>query len=101
MSDMLEKLLGVEKRATSVITAADAEAKQRVARTRGEAQKKHAALLKQKTAELESAVAAERERLAAERSSKSEEYRARLARMPVDRPAFQKSVRAVIDKGGE
>jgi vacuolar-type H+-ATPase subunit H len=100
MSDMLEKLLQAEKRAESVIVEAETGAKQRVAKARAEAQKKHAALLKTRAEEGEAAVAAERARLAAERTRKTDEYRAKLSATPVHREAFFKAVRGFMEKGG-
>lgn len=48
MSDMLEKLIGVEKSAAALLTEAEAEANRRRADARAEAQKKHVELLKEK-----------------------------------------------------
>ncbi len=53
MSDMLEKLLGVEKTATALLAEAEAEAARRKADARMESQKKHAELLKEKTSYLQ------------------------------------------------
>jgi vacuolar-type H+-ATPase subunit H len=100
MSDMLEKLLGVEKRAAALVTEAEAEAHRRVAQARGDAQKASAETLKKKTAEAEAAVAAERTRIAAEREQQNKAYREKLEGHAVDRAAFSRAVSAFVDKGG-
>lgn len=100
MSDMLEKLLGVEKNAARLLTEAEAEANRRRADARAEAQKKHAELLKEKTLEGDAAVAAERQRIAAERQRLILAYKEKLAGIPADREAFSRAALAFIEKGG-
>jgi len=100
MSDMLEKLLGVEKNAARLLAEAEAEAARRKASARAEAQKRHAELLKQKTQEADTAVAEEKTRIAAERERLIAEYRDGLARTPKDLEAFSRAARAFIQKGG-
>jgi vacuolar-type H+-ATPase subunit H len=100
MSDMLEKLLDVEKRAAALLMEAEAEANRRKADARAEAQKKHAELLKGRTAEGDAAVAAEKERIAAERERLIQAYKEKLAGMPRDREAFSRAALAFIEKGG-
>jgi regulator of protease activity HflC (stomatin/prohibitin superfamily) len=101
MSDMLEKLLGVEKTAASLVSEAEAEAGRRTGQARLEAQKRHSDLLKKKAGENETALAAERVRLAAERESRNREERGKLSRLPSDPAAFRTAVRSFIDKGRE
>ena len=80
MSDLIDKLLGVEKSAAEIVAAAETEADARKARARAEGQKRHSELLKEKAAEAERAVDAQRESAAQERKQKNAAYRAELAR---------------------
>jgi vacuolar-type H+-ATPase subunit H len=100
MSDMLEKLLGVEKSAAALISEADAEARRRTSAARVEAQKKHAELLKRKAADAEKAVDAARADSVAERERKNAEYRQSLSRKALDRDAFSRAVLGFFEKGG-
>lgn len=100
MSDMLEKLLGVEKSAAALISEADAEARRRTSAARVEAQKRHAELLKRKAAEAEQAVEAARADSASERERKNAEYRQSLSRKTQDREAFSRAVLGFFEKGG-
>ncbi|MGA2977184.1 MAG: hypothetical protein ABSF77_17900 [Spirochaetia bacterium] len=99
MSDMLEKLLGVEKNAAGLVSEAEAEANRRTTQARAEMQKKQAEILKQKALDAEKDVEAERKRLAEERKRKNEEYRESLLRRPVDRAAFTRAALSFIEKG--
>ncbi|GEM_PF-2971928 len=98
MSDMLDKLLKTERTAAELVSSAEAEANRRKTEVRAEAQKQHAASLKGKAAEAESAVAAEKERAAQERRQKNEEYRAKLSAQPVDREGFFRLIKQLIEK---
>ncbi len=100
MSDMLEKLLAVEKNAARLLTEAEAEANRRKVEARAEAQKKHAELLREKTLEGDAAVAAEKERIAAEREALIRAYKEELAGMPKNREAFARAAISFIEKGG-
>lgn len=100
MSDMLDKLLGVEKTAAEIVAAAEIEADARKARARAEGQKRHAELLKEKAAEAERAVEAQRESAARERRQKNEAYRAELARRSENRPELVRTVTKFLSKGG-
>ena len=100
MSDMLEKLIGVEKSAAALITEAEAEAARRKAAARVEAQNMLAELLKEKTTEGDAAVAAESARIAVEREESIRAYKEKLASSPQDRAAFSRAVHAFIEKGG-
>ena len=55
MSDMLEKLLRVEKTASGLVAEAEAEAGRRTSQARIEVQKRHTELMKKKAAENEAA----------------------------------------------
>jgi len=101
MSDMLEKLLGVEKTAAGIVADAEAEAVRRTSQARSEAQKRHTELLKKKATENETALAAERVRLDAQRESRNRDEREKLSRLPADPAAFRAVVRSFIDKGRE
>ena len=98
MSDMLDKLLQTERSAAEMVSSAEAEANKRKAEARAEAQKRHAALLEEKAAEGERAVAAEKERAARERREKNEEYRAKLSANRVDREGFFRLITELIEK---
>ena len=65
--DILEQLLGLEKQAAALVTAADTVAGQRKAAARVEAQTAHSAELKKVAGEIAASVEAERSRLAGER----------------------------------
>jgi vacuolar-type H+-ATPase subunit H len=99
MSDMLEKLLGVEKTAAGLVADAEAEAARRTSQARIESQKRHSELLKKKATENEAVLEAERTRLAAERESRNKEERQKLSRLPADAAAFRTVVRSFMDKG--
>ncbi|MGA2764120.1 MAG: hypothetical protein ABSG17_12205 [Spirochaetia bacterium] len=101
MSDMLDKLLHTEKSAAEMVSSAEAEANRRKAQTRTEAQKRHAAVLKEKAEETEKVVTAEKERAGREREQKNAEYRAKLAARPADRESFFRLVAELIEKGGK
>ncbi len=97
MSDLLDKLLLTEKSAAQMVSSAEAEANRRKSEARAEAQKRHAAVLKDKAAESEKAVSEEKERTVTERREKNADYRARLAGHPVDRDAFFRVVSGLIE----
>jgi len=99
MSDMLEKLLGVEKTAAALIAEAEADATRRTAQARIDAQKESAVALKQMAAEVESSVQAEKEILAAERTHKTDVYRESLAKHAPDEQAFRRAALSFTDKG--
>jgi hypothetical protein len=99
MSDILEKLLGVEKKAASLVSDAEEEANRRTMQVRVECQRRHAEALKQKAAEVEKLIQAEQARLASERASTISAYRGELARRSPDTGAFARAARAFIGKG--
>ena len=99
MSDMLEKLLAVEKTAAGFVETAEGEAARRTAQARLDAQKRHTELLKATALESEAAVAAERARLDAERETRNAAEREKLGGLHSDEKAFRTAVLAVIEKG--
>ncbi len=99
MSDMLQRLLGVEKTAAALVTEAEADAARTTAQARLESQKRHSELLKKKAADNEAALTAERERLQAERERRTREERERLSRLPRDSRAFRAVALSFIEKG--
>jgi hypothetical protein len=101
MSDMLEKLLGVEKAAAGLVADAEAEAGRRTAQARLDAQKRHTETLKVKAAENEAALAAERTRLDAERETRNREQSGKLSLLPADRAAFRTAVIGLMEKSRE
>jgi hypothetical protein len=101
MSDMLERLLRVEKTASGLVAEAEAEAGRRTSQVRIEVQKRHSELMKKKAAENEALLEAERARLQAERESRNREERERLSRLAADQAAFRNAVRSFLEKGRE
>ena len=101
MSDMLQKLLGVEKTAASLVTEAEAEAGRLVAQARQETQRRHSDRLKARAVENEAALVAERARLEEERRSRTQAERDRLDRLPSDDAAFRAAAMSFIEKGRE
>jgi hypothetical protein len=99
MSDMLIKLLDVEKRAASLVSEAEDEAARRTTQARVESQRLYSERLKQKAIDVEKDVQAEKERLAAERAQKTQAYTAGLARRSVDRAEFTRAALSFIEKG--
>ena len=96
MSDILDKLLGVEKNASILTTEAEAEANKRKTRARVEAQKEYTEQLALKTREIESRLVEEREGLKAERARKNSEYTDTLRKLPQDSEAFRRVFMAFI-----
>jgi len=99
MSDLLQRLLGVEKTAATLVSEAEAEAARMTAQARVESQKRHSELLKKKAGDNEAALAAERERLKGERESRTRQERDRLARLPRNTEAFRDAALSFIQKG--
>ncbi len=99
MSDMLQRLLGVEKTAAGLVSEAEGDAARITAQARLDSQKRHSELLKKKAADNEAALAAERARLAAEREARTQEERERLSRLPRDVAAFRGAALSFIEKG--
>ncbi len=99
MSDILDKLLGVERSAAEMVSAAETEAAAHKSRARGDGQKAHAELLKKKAEEAERAVAAARESAARERKEKNAAYRAKLAGLAVHKDDLSRVVMGFLSKG--
>ena len=100
MSDMLENLLAVEKTAASLVAEAEAEANRRTAQARDEARRKHDAVLKEKLAQADAAVAEEQKRVAEERKRQNAAYRGKLSVLRIDRDAFTRAALQFIEKSG-
>ncbi len=98
MSDILDKLLGVEKNASILTADAEAEANKRKTRARVEAQKEYTEQLALKAREIESRLVEEREGLKAERARKNSEYADTLRRLPQDSEAFRRIFLAFISE---
>jgi hypothetical protein len=94
--DILEQLLGLEKQAAALVTAADTVAGQRKAAARVEAQTAHAAELKKAAEDVAAAIEAERGRLAGERTARNAAYRAELAARPLAPGDFAAAVRRFL-----
>jgi hypothetical protein len=101
MSDMLEKLMGVEKTAARLIAEAEAEAGRRTTQARLDAQKRHTELLKAKSAENAGALETERARIEAERAARNQSEKEKLSRLPSDEARFRTAILSLIEKGGE
>jgi len=99
MSDMLQRLLGVEKTAAGLVSEAEAEAARLTSQARSESQKRHSDLLKKKAADNEAALSAERARLREEREARTRQERARLAHLPRNMEAFRAAALSFIEKG--
>lgn len=92
MSDMLDKLLGVEKDAGALVSEAEAEAARRKTQARLEAQKEHTRLLAEKAKEIEARLSAERDRLSKERDAKNADFVKKLHALPLSAADFRKTV---------
>ncbi len=99
MSDILERLLGVEKDASVLVASAETEAGRRRAAAQADAQVRHGEALKTAATEAAARVAAERERIAAERDEKNRAFRESLSSRPRDREALRRVVMDFVDKG--
>jgi hypothetical protein len=101
MSDMLEKLLGVEKKAAALVAEAEAEAGRRTAQVRMDCQKRHAELLKKQVAEGEAELAAARARIAAQRESRNRGENEKLESLRADQAAFRAAVISMMDSASK
>jgi F0F1-type ATP synthase membrane subunit b/b' len=99
MSDMLERLLGVEKSAAALVAEAEAEAARMTSQARNDAQREYAEALKVKAAEMEHAIVEAKESLAAERARATAAYRDLLATRAPDEEGFRRAALSFIDKG--
>ena len=99
MSDMLEKLMSVEKTAAGLVSEAEVEAARRTGQARSESQKAITTVLKDKAVVADEAVTAERARIVAERAKKNAAYRESLGRTPADVAAFNRAALSFMEKG--
>jgi F0F1-type ATP synthase membrane subunit b/b' len=83
MSDILDRLLGVEKDAGALVTETETEAARRKTQARLEAQKEHTRLIAEKAKELEARIDSERDRLKKERESKNAAFAGELRAKPL------------------
>ncbi len=96
MSDVLQKMLSVEKKAQAVVAEAEAEAEAVKAAARREAQKEYERLLGQKVQELDRAGAEERERSKKLRQEKNRVYGEELSRRRRSIEEFQKMLASLL-----
>ncbi len=99
MSDTLEKLLGVEKTAVTIVADAETEANRRKAQARLEVQRARSEQARQLAEASEKTLAEARSRVEAERARKNQEHRDRLAALAQDRAKFARLVMTYIGKG--
>jgi F0F1-type ATP synthase membrane subunit b/b' len=100
MSDILDKLLGVEKNASNLTTEAEAEANKRKTRARVEAQKEYTEGLARKAREIDGRLEKTREDLKTERERKNLEYSEGLKKSPQDSGAFRRALVSFISEQG-
>ena len=99
MSDILEKLLGVEKSAGLLVSQAEAEAARRKAEAQAEVEKLSAGALKDQAVRADARIAAERAAIAAEREQKNGTYRESLAARAQNTEALRLLVAEFVEKG--
>ncbi len=97
MSDILDKLLGVEKNAAVLVTEAEAEANRRKTAARMDANSRYTARLAEKTAELDSALEGARKGLTREKEEKNRAYAESLRKHAVDPAAFRREFLSGIE----
>jgi hypothetical protein len=98
MSDVLEKLLAVEKDAAALVAQAEAEAARRRAAAQARAGERAAEAVKTEAVRAAERIAAAREALAAEREQRSREHGLSLAARPRDTKALARVVEEFVDK---
>jgi len=99
MSDILEKLLGVEKSAGLLVSQAEAEAARRKAEAQAEVEKLSAGALKDQAVRADARIVAERAAIAAEREQKNSTYRESLAARAQNTEALRRLVAEFVEKG--
>lgn len=99
MSDILDKLLGVEKDASVLVAHAETEAARRKASAQAEAQKRSSDLIREKALQSEARVAAEQAKIAEERAEKNRAYGESLAARPRNTEALRRVVAEFVEKG--
>jgi vacuolar-type H+-ATPase subunit H len=96
MSDILDKLLGVEKSASALTTEAESEATHRKTQARLDAQKEYSRMLGEKAKEQERRLEDEREHLKKERESKNGAYTEGLRALALSVKDLRRAVFAYI-----
>lgn len=99
MSDILEKLLGVEKSAGLLVSQAEAEAARRKAEAQAEVEKLSAGALKDQAVRADARIVAERAAIVAEREQKNSTYRESLAARAQNTEALRRLVAEFVEKG--
>jgi vacuolar-type H+-ATPase subunit H len=96
MSDILEKLILVEKKATELVAEAEAEAARRKSAVRAEAGRAYAEAIRKKAGELDSLVEGRKAEFAREREGKNEKYLSDLASRGLHSADFLKVLEPLI-----
>jgi vacuolar-type H+-ATPase subunit H len=89
MSDILEKLIGVEKKATELVAEAEAEAGRRKGAARTEAGRVHSDRIRAKAKELDRMLEERKAETAREREQRNTVYLKELAAHKIHRERFQ------------
>lgn len=97
MSDILEKLIGVEKKATELVAEAEAEAARRKGAARAEAGRLHADRVRDKAQELDRLLESLKREIAGERESENSRYIAELGARRLHLEEFRKVVKPLLD----
>lgn len=90
MADILEKLIGVEKKATELVAEAEAEAGRRKSAARTEAGRIHSDRIRDKAKELDRMVEERKAELAREREGQNTRYLKELSARSLHRDEFAK-----------
>jgi hypothetical protein len=98
MSDVLEKLLAVEKDAAALVAQAEAEAARRRAAAQGQAEGRAAEAVKAAAVLAAGRIASAKAAIAAERDQRSRAHGQSLAVRPRDTEALKRVVEEFVDK---
>lgn len=96
MSDILEKLIGVEKKATELVGEAEAEASRRKSAVRTEAGRTHAERVREKAQELDRAVEEKKLAFSREREEENSRYMAKLSARSLHHEEFEKILKPLL-----
>jgi hypothetical protein len=96
MSDILEKMVSVEKEASALVAEAEAEAERRRSQTRHEGESVLTAALAASAREGAELASSESKTLHAERDRRVAAYRASLSARPLDRDSFRRAALSLI-----
>jgi F0F1-type ATP synthase membrane subunit b/b' len=99
MSDVLERLLAVEKDAAALVAQAEAEAARRRAAAQARSADRAAEAVKAEAVRAAERIAAAKEEIAAERERRSRAHGQSLAARPRDTQALRRVVEEFVDKG--